>query len=50
MPAANRDYAPILARIIFGFFPIAIYFILAGYAVYLVMNSHRISRARFSAA
>ena len=29
MPAANRDYAPILARIIFGIFPIALYFILA---------------------
>jgi hypothetical protein len=39
MPAANRAYAPILARIIFGFFPIAIYFILASYLVYLVMNS-----------
>src|ERR1700751_3215530 len=39
MPAANRAYAPILARIIFGFFPIAIYFIVASYAVYLVMNS-----------
>jgi len=38
----------ILARIIFGFFPIAIYFIIASYAVYLVMNStsfaHRIFR------
>src|ERR1700726_1349195 len=48
MPAANRAYAPILARIIFGFFPIAIYFIIASYAVYLVMNStnfaHRIFR------
>ena len=39
MTANHRDYAPILARIIFGFFPIAIYFIVASYAVYLVMNS-----------
>src|SRR3954468_20965666 len=27
MPAANRSYAPILARIIFGIFPLALYFI-----------------------
>src|SRR5260370_16587475 len=39
LPAANRAYSPILARVIFGFFPIAIYFILASYLVYLVMNS-----------
>src|ERR1700676_1874257 len=46
MPAANRAYAPILARIIFGIFPLVIYFLLASYLVYLVMNStsfaHRI--------
>src|SRR5487761_596195 len=39
MPAANRAYAPILARIVFGFFPLVIYFVLASYLVYLVMNS-----------
>ena len=33
MPAAKPDYAPILARIIFGIFPIALYFIVAGYVV-----------------
>jgi hypothetical protein len=38
MPAANQSYAPILGRIIFGFFPIAIYFVIASYLGYLVMN------------
>ena len=47
MPAANRAYAPILARIIFGFFPIAIYFLLAAYLVYLVMNSTDFARRIF---
>jgi hypothetical protein len=31
MPAANASYAPILARILFGVLPIAVYFIVAGY-------------------
>jgi hypothetical protein len=47
MPAANRDYAPILARIIFGIFPVALYFILASYGVYLVMNSTSFARKIF---
>ena len=47
MPAANRAYAPILARIIFGFFPIAIYFLLAAYLIYLVMNSTDFARRIF---
>ena len=47
MPAANRDYAPILARIIFGIFPVALYFILASYATYLVMNSTSFARKIF---
>src|SRR5437660_6892876 len=47
LPAANRAYAPILARIIFGFFPIAIYFILASYLVYLVMNSTNFAQRIF---
>lgn len=47
MPEANRAYAPILARIIFGFFPIAIYFLLAAYFVYLVMNSTEFARRIF---
>ena len=41
MPAANRDYAPILARMIFGIFPIGLYFILA--------RVRRLSRDEFDA-
>src|SRR6266404_1664464 len=37
MPAANASYAPILARIIFGVFPIALYFIVAGYLVHRML-------------
>jgi hypothetical protein len=37
MPAANASYAPILARIIFGIFPIAFYFIVAGYLVHRML-------------
>src|SRR5579864_4844882 len=47
MPASNASYAPILARIIFGFFPIAIYFIVASYLVYLVMNSTNFAQRIF---
>ena len=49
MPAANRSYAPILARIIFGIFPVALYFIVAGYAGYVLMNCHRICAQDFRA-
>ena len=48
MPAASHDYAPILARIIFGIFPVALYFILAGYAVYRVMISTPFARKIFT--
>jgi hypothetical protein len=37
MPAANASYAPILARIIFGIFPLALYFIVAGYLVHRLL-------------
>src|SRR6202046_4891330 len=37
MPAANASYAPILARIIFGIFPIVFYFIVAGYLVHRLL-------------
>src|SRR6202163_783590 len=37
MPAANASYAPILARIIFGIFPIALYFLFAGYLVHRIL-------------
>jgi hypothetical protein len=48
MPAANRGYAPILARTIFGIFPIALYFIVAAYLGYLMMNSTAFARKIFS--
>jgi len=48
MPAANRDYAPILARIIFGTFPVGLYFILGAYAVYRIMISSAFSRKIFA--
>src|SRR6202158_1518382 len=47
MPAANRDYAPILGRIIFGIFPVALYFIFGAYGAYLVMNSTSFTRKIF---
>src|SRR5438309_2090505 len=47
MPVANRAYSPILARIIFGFFPIALYFIVASYLVYRVMNSTNFTQRIF---
>jgi Cytochrome b(C-terminal)/b6/petD len=47
MPAANRDYAPILARMIFGIFPVGLYFIVASYGVYRVMNATAFSRKIF---
>ncbi len=47
MPAANQDYAPILARTIFGIFPIALYFIVAAYAAYRAMNATEFARRIF---
>jgi hypothetical protein len=47
MPAASQDYAPILARMIFGIFPIVIYFLGAGYIGYRVMNSTAFARRIF---
>jgi hypothetical protein len=48
MPAANRSYAPILARMIFGIFPTVIYFVVGGYLVYLAMNSTAFARKIFA--
>jgi hypothetical protein len=48
MPAANRSYAPILARIIFGIFPVTLYFIAASYAGYVIMNSTSFARKIFA--
>jgi hypothetical protein len=38
LPAAHKAYAPILARTIFGIFPLVIYFLVAGYAMFRVMT------------
>jgi hypothetical protein len=47
MPASNASYAPILARIIFGFFPILLYFIVAGYLVHRLLLASDFSRKIF---
>jgi hypothetical protein len=47
MPASNAAFAPILARIIFGIFPIVIYFVLAAYFVYRLMNGTEFARKIF---
>jgi len=47
LPGVSRDYAPILARIIFGIFPVALYFIVASYGSYLVMNATAFTRKIF---
>ncbi len=48
MPAANRSFAPILARIIFGIFPVTLYVIVSAYLGYLLMNSTEFSRKIFA--
>ena len=50
MPAANAIYAPILARIIFGIFPMVLYFIVAGYFGALDLHAAPNSAGRFSSA
>src|ERR1700740_65199 len=47
MPAANAAYAPILARIIFGVFPLALYFLVAGFFSYCLMLLTEFSRKIF---
>jgi len=47
MPASSADYAPILARTMFGIFPIVLYFLLAGYAAYRAMNATEFARKIF---
>ena len=47
IPAANQDYAPILARMIFGIFPIVLYFVGAAYIGYRMMNSTSFARKIF---
>ena len=48
MPAANASYAPILARIIFGIFPVVLYFIGAAYLMYRAMNGTPFARKIFN--
>ncbi len=47
LPASSADYAPILARTIFGIFPIILYFLVAGYAGYRAMNATEFARKIF---
>jgi hypothetical protein len=47
MPASNASYAPILARIIFGIFPLALYFIVAGYLVHRMLLLTEFSKKIF---
>jgi len=47
LPAANKAFAPILARIMFGIIPIVLYFIAAAYLVYRVMNATEFARKIF---
>jgi hypothetical protein len=44
LPGVSRDYAPILARIIFGIFPLILFFILAAWLVHKVCMSSEFSR------
>src|ERR1700716_1130360 len=47
LPAANASYAPILARVIFGIFPIALYFLFAGYLSHRMLLLTEFSRKIF---
>jgi hypothetical protein len=47
MPAANRSFAPILARILFGVIPVVLYFVVGAYAVYRAMNATEFARKIF---
>ncbi len=47
MPAANAAYAPILARVIFGIFPLALYFLVAGYFSHRLLLLTEFSRKIF---
>src|ERR1700674_2224310 len=47
MPAANASYAPILARVIFGIFPLVLYFVFAGYLSHRMLLLTEFSRKIF---
>jgi len=44
LPQSYQGVAPIIARAIFGVFPLTLYFILAGYLVYRICNLTKFSR------
>ncbi len=44
LPFVSPDYAPILARMVFGIFPVAIYFILAAFFVHWICTRTGFSR------
>ena len=44
MPGVSKDYAPILARMIFGIFPLVIYFIAASFFVHWISMRTEFSR------
>ena len=46
-PAAARSQAPILARVIFGIFPLALYFLVAGYFSHRLLLLTEFSRKIF---
>jgi hypothetical protein len=47
LPGVTPNYAPILARIIFGIFPVALFFIVASYAMYRLMTLTPFARRIF---
>ncbi len=47
LPPAHKGYAPILARILFGIIPVAVYFLVAAYAVHRIATSTEFSRRVF---
>jgi len=47
LPGVTPEYAPILARIIFGIFPIGLFFIVASYAMYRLMTLTPFARKIF---
>ncbi|MGO9642660.1 MAG: cytochrome C [Candidatus Acidiferrales bacterium] len=47
LPGVTPNYAPILARMIFGIFPVALFFIVASYAMYRLMTLTPFARRIF---
>jgi hypothetical protein len=47
LPGVSAAYAPILARMIFGIFPVVLFFIVAGWVVYRICISSEFSRKMY---